>query len=202
MLKQADFSIAGYEINEETDEMTLFGEFLSFLLQSEEQQHLTYNKWERLKSFARQGFYMIHQKKDKKYLLPFAEESSGTRKYFNTIILLLLSLMNSSALLIDEFASFLHPDLIKHFFLTFLKNSTHSQFITTTHHRELLLEKDILRRDIIWFTDRKEDLSTDLFSLADFETSTIRKANSYYNFYKQGKLGAVPKLGSHYTEIE
>ena len=79
---------------------------------------------------------------------------------------------------IDELESSLHPDLIKHFLLTFLINAKNSQLIATTHYRELLMEKSILRNDTIWFTERKEDGSADLYSLIDFDTSTIRKTTS------------------------
>ena len=48
------------------------------------------------------------------------------------------------------------------------------------------MEKDILRNDAIWFTEKKEDGSTDLFSLADFDSSVIRNTSSIYNAYKIG----------------
>jgi len=88
--------------------------------------------------------------------------------------------------------------LIKHFLLTFLVNSKCSQLIATTHFRELLMEKNIFRTDVIWFTEIKSDGSTDLYSLADFDSSVIRKASSIYNAYKIGKLGAVPNLDDYY----
>jgi AAA15 family ATPase/GTPase len=103
---------------------------------------------------------------------------------------------------IDELESSLHPDLLKHFLLTFLVNSKHSQLIATTHYRELLMEKDIIRNDAIWFTEKKEDGSTDLFSLADFDSSVIRNTSSVYNAYKIGKLGAVPNLSDYYIDNE
>jgi len=101
---------------------------------------------------------------------------------------------------IDELESSLHPDLLKQFLLSFLANSKNSQIITTTHHRELLLEKDILRNDAIWFTERSDEGCTDLYSLDDFDSKTIRSGNSIFNFYKSGKLGATPNLGDYYIE--
>ena len=55
----------------------------------------------------------------------------------------------------------------------------------------ILNEKEILRKDAIWFTEKQENGSTDLFSMADFP---IRKELSYYNAYKLGKFGAIPEL--------
>jgi len=52
--------------------------------------------------------------------------------------------MNGNTIIpIDELESLLHPDLIKHLLLIFLMNSKNSQLLCTTHHRELLMGKDI-----------------------------------------------------------
>jgi AAA15 family ATPase/GTPase len=61
----------------------------------------------------------------------------------------------------------------------------------TTHNISLLNEKDLIRKDAIWFTNKKENGSTELYSLADFD---IRKELSYYNAYKVGKFGAIPNV--------
>ena len=55
----------------------------------------------------------------------------------------------------------------------------------------ILNEKDILRKDAIWFTEKLKDGSTDLFSMADFN---FRKELSYYKAYKIGKFGGIPEL--------
>ena len=96
----------------------------------------------------------------------------------------------------------MHPDLLKHFLLIFLANAKESQLIFTTHSRELLLEKDILRFDTVYFTEKKEDGSTDLFSLSDFDSNIIRKESSVYNIYKNGKLGANPNLKNYFLDIQ
>jgi len=130
----------------------------------------------------------------KKYLLSYNEESAGTQRYYQLGGFLDLIIRNESILPIDELESSLHPDLLKFFILVFLVNSKNSQIIATTHTRELLMERDILRNDAIWFTDKKTDGSTDLYSLADFDSSVVRNASSIYNAYKIGKLGAKPNL--------
>jgi|WetSurMetagenome_2_1015567.scaffolds.fasta_scaffold16683_4 AAA15 family ATPase/GTPase len=86
--------------------------------------------------------------------------------------------------------------------LIYGSNSKTSQLVATTYFRELLMNKDMLRNDVIWFTEKKEDGSTDLFSLADFDSSVIRNTSSVYNAYKIGKLGAVPNLGDYYINLE
>ena len=63
------------------------------------------------------------------------------------------------------------------------------------------MKKDILRKDAIWFTEKKPNGSADLFSLADFDSSVIRDTTSIYNAYKAGKLGAIPNLSDYYIEL-
>jgi AAA15 family ATPase/GTPase len=116
--------------------------------------------------------------------------------------LLDLIIRNDYVLPIDELESSLHPDLLKFFILVFLVNSKNSQIIATTHTRELLMEKEMLRNDTIWFTEKKTDGSTELFSLADFDSSVVRNTTSIYNAYKSGKLGAKPNLVDYYLDFE
>ncbi len=147
-------------------------------------------------------YHEITAKKEAGYALSYEEESQGTQRYYQFSGLLDEMISEEKIQPIDELASSLHPDLLKHFLLTFLVNSKKSQLIATTHYRELLMEKDIFRNDVIWFTEKKEDGGTDLFSLADFDSSVIRNTSSIYNAYKVGKLGAVPNLKDYYIELE
>lgn len=125
--------------------------------------------------------------------LPKELESSGTRRYYQLIGPLLMALQNDSFLFIDELESSLHPDLIKSFIANFLENSNKAQLLFTTHNISLLSERDILRNDTIWFTEKNEYGATDLYSLADFKSDQIRKNSSILNAYNFGKLGAKPK---------
>jgi AAA15 family ATPase/GTPase len=138
--------------------------------------------------------------KDVSYMLPYEEESQGTQRYYQFSGLLDLMLQASAIVPIDELESSLHPDLLEHFILSFLVNTQSSQMIATTHYREFLMKKDIFRNDAIWFTDKKEDGSTDLYALTDFDSSIVRNTSSIYNAYKIGKLGAVPNLGDTYID--
>jgi AAA15 family ATPase/GTPase len=137
---------------------------------------------------------ILNGSSESKYNLPYEQESEGTQRYFQLSGLLDLMLSGQNVFLIDELESSLHPDLLKHFLLLFLVNVKTSQLIATTHHRELLLERDILRDDVIWFTEKKENGSIDLYSLSDFDSTVVRDTTSIFNAYKSGKLGAVPDL--------
>ena len=138
----------------------------------------------------------------KLFSLPYGEESEGTQRYYQMSGLLDFMIRKSMIFSIDELESSLHADLLKHFILTFLVNAKNSQLIATTHHRELLMERDIFRNDAIWFTEKQADGQATLFSLNDFDTSVIRDTSSVYNAYKVGKLGARPVLGDYFVDID
>jgi AAA15 family ATPase/GTPase len=144
-----------------------------------------------------------HTISNSKFTLPFEEESKGTQRYYGFAGILYLLVKNSTAFPIDELEASLHPDLFVHFLLSFLVNSKKSQIIATTHNREILNNKDIFRNDAIWITDKdNENCATELYSLADFDTSVIRDTSNIYNAYKIGKLGGVPNLGDYYINID
>ncbi|MCD6180318.1 MAG: ATP-binding protein [Bacteroidales bacterium] len=198
LLKKADFWINNIVINKETEKVTdKTLEKLKIILPEKDVKQI-----EKQGKITIKGLLFEHFVNNQEFILPLKEESAGTKRYYEFCGILDMMLNNEIIVPIDELESSLHPDLIKHFLLTFLKNNKNSQLIATTHYRELLMEKDILRKDAIWFTERKKDGSTDLYSLADFDTSKIRKTSSIYNAYKIGKLGAVPNLKDFYLDIE
>ena len=132
------------------------------------------------------------------YSLPMEKESEGTKRFYGFAGLLALLIKTPTIFRIDELESSLHPDLYTHFLLSFLQNAQHSQLIATTHNRELLGDSDIFRNDVIWFTDKGEDCATELYSLADFDTSTIK---NILNAYKIGKFSAVPRLSDTFIDV-
>ncbi|WP_374460141.1 ATP/GTP-binding protein [Chryseobacterium taeanense] len=143
-----------------------------------------------------------HSLNGQNYELPFDSESEGTQRYYVFSTFLILLIKDDIILSIDELESSLHPDLYRHFLLTFLVNSKKSQLIATTHNREILNNRDLFRDDAIWFTDKNEDSATELYSLADFDSSVVRDTSNVLNAYKSGKLGGVPNLGDYYIDLE
>lgn len=133
------------------------------------------------------------------YSLPMEKESEGTKRFYGFAGLLALLVKTPTIFPIDELESSLHPDLYTHFLLSFLQNAQHSQLIATTHNRELLGDTDIFRNDVIWFTNKGEDCATELYSLADFDTSAIK---NFLNAYKIGKFSGVPRLFDTFIDLE
>lgn len=151
----------------------------------------------------RDNIDIIHLVNNTEYSLKFNKESLGTQKYFSLVGLLILCLSSEMILYIDELESSLHPDLYIHFLMFFIVNSKkESQLIATTHNREILNNRDLFRDDAIWFTDKNEDSATELYSLADFDSSVVRDTTNVLNAYKSGKLGGVPNLGDYYIDLD
>lgn len=147
--------------------------------------------------------FFLHKIKDRIIPLSIKKESQGTQKFYDLSGLLSMILNSSKNLPIDEIESSLHPDLFNHFLLTYLVNGKkESQLIATTHNREILSNRDIFRDDAIWFTDKNENSATELYSLADFDSSVVRDTTNVLNAYKSGKLGGVPNLGDYYINLD
>ena len=147
--------------------------------------------------------YFNHTVNGKNFTLPIDLESDGTQKYFELSGILGMLILGICIIPIDELESSLHPDLFNHFLLTYLVNGKkESQLIATTHNREILNNRDLFRDDAIWFTDKNEDSATELYSLADFDSSVVRDTTNVLNAYKSGKLGGVPNLGDYYINLD
>lgn len=127
------------------------------------------------------------------------QESSGTIRYYGLAAVLAEVIEKNKIFMIDEFETSLHPDLAKNFILRFLTKSENSQLLITTHNVSFMGNKDIIRRDTNWFTQKNKDGSTELYSAADFDSSVLRKESSLLNVYETGKLGGKPNLGSIFS---
>lgn len=140
---------------------------------------------------------LVHTIFGKPFSLSMNEESMGTQRYYGLSGILLLLIKHNIIVMIDELEESLHPDLYKHFIISYLKNSTQSQLIVTTHNREILGDRDLFRNDTIWFTDRSNsEQKTELYRLDYFDSSVIRNTTNILNAYKTGKLGGVPNLNN------
>lgn len=128
----------------------------------------------------------------------FSDESMGTRRIFQLAGPFFYTLMNGGVLIIDELEDSLHIELQKKLLTEFIKNSTNAQIIFTSHNVQLLDDR-LFRRDEIWFTEKKADGGTDLFSLADFKPKP-RKDKSIKKGYLTGAYGALPVLGDLLSE--
>lgn len=203
IIKKADIQISGIDINKK--ERRLDKEMMasiSSVFAPDEMKDISQTK--SIKSFDLIFKHLIRDKYGNEIIhhLPIEQESRGTLRYYGLSGILSTIINEHKIVPIDELEISLHSDLMKHFLLMFLANAKQSQMVITTHNLFLLEERDILRNDAIWFTQKKEDGTTELYSLSDFDTSTIRKNASIINSYKTGKLGAKPELGNIFISEE
>ena len=200
ILKKADFNISDILIQE--NEQVIPDGFIELVKKQLKAHDSEVKKLEEKGKITSVSIEFDHTVNQAKYTLPIELESQGTRRFYGFAGLLALLIKNSTSFPIDELESSLHPDLYTHFILSFLLNSNKSQIIATTHNREIFDNKDIFRNDAIWFTDKNENGSTELYSLADFDSSIVRNTTNIYNAYKSGKLKATPNLGDNFIDLK
>lgn len=127
--------------------------------------------------------------------IPFdmtTEESNGTRQLFGVLLRLLDVVKNKKTLMIDEFDISLHT-LLADFILDLIHASANSQLLFTSHNTNLI-DTSRLRKDQILFVNKRDDGSTEVYSLFDFKD--FRENMDAEKGYKQGRFDAVPIVGS------
>ena len=129
-------------------------------------------------------------------------ESIGTQKFFNLSGPILDTLENGKILVIDEMDSRLHPVLTGSIVKLFNSHNNHknAQLIFASHNT-CLLNKEIFRRDQIWFTEKDKYEVTELYSLLEYR---VRNDATFAKDYILGKYGALPFIETHnvlYEEI-
>ncbi|QAA31289.1 AAA family ATPase [Clostridium manihotivorum] len=137
----------------------------------------------------------LHKMNDSEEFIEFdmIDESDGTQKLFGLLGFWVKALDEGLTLIVDELDARLHSHLTKFLVELFHDpnvNKNNAQLIFSTHDTNLL-DQDLFRRDQIWFTEKKEDKSTDLYSLDDFP---VRKDAAIEKGYLQGKYGAIPYI--------
>lgn len=120
----------------------------------------------------------------------FDEESSGTRRLLD-LAPMLADNDDERVYVVDELDRKLHPMLAYKLVEAFL-TTTNNQLIFTTHNT-FLMSLNLLRRDEIWFVQKRKDGSSDLYSLADMK---VRPDLNVRKGYLNGRFGAIPFLGN------
>lgn len=115
------------------------------------------------------------------------EESDGTIRIMDLAEILLST--EPKVFVIDELDRCLHPQLTYRFVKNVLSHiAKHSMQVIVTTHESRLLDLDLLRRDEIWFVEKKKSESL-LFSLEEFNERNDRKIDKAY---LDGRYGGVP----------
>ena len=128
------------------------------------------------------------------YDMELEDESDGTRRLMSIAPVIESVLNRGGVLLVDELERELHPRLVNFVVAKFQSkksNTNGAQIIFTTHNTELM-NLEIMRKDQIYFVDKKRtDGSSKLYSVTDFNTKT---ADNIRKGYLAGKYGATPDI--------
>ena len=122
-------------------------------------------------------------------LFDLIEESDGTIRILELLDIILSE--EKKVYIIDELDRCLHPNLTYKFIQTFFKyvaNKLDVQLIVTTHESRLL-DFNLLRRDEIWFIDKKPEGNCDIYSLDEYNERFDKKIDKAY---LEGRYGGVP----------
>ncbi|MEH2008182.1 AAA family ATPase [Nostoc sp.] len=125
----------------------------------------------------------------------FDEESLGTQRLFQLAFIIVLSLKVGGLFIVDELGTNIHPNIVRsiiRLFQNIKTNPKRAQLILTSHDNTLQ-RNNLLRRDQIWFTQKRPDQSTELYPLTDFH---VRNDLAIDKAYLDGRFGAVPFLPS------
>jgi uncharacterized protein len=134
---------------------------------------------------------IYHKDSSKEYVeFPLADESRGTLRLLSLLPALIHISEKNSVIFIDELESSIHPKLLESLLrLIFESNTiTKGQLVFTTHQTDLL-DLNLLRQDEIWFTNKNNNKSTEMYSLSDFK---VRFDLDIRNGYLKGMFGSIP----------
>jgi AAA15 family ATPase/GTPase len=142
---------------------------------------------------VRPQLMVLHPTKIGHILWPLQEESMGTQRLFTLATRLVLAFRSGLLVLVDELGSNIHPNITREIVRLFQDPKTNpkgAQLIFTSHDNTLQ-QRNLLRRDQIWFTQKRTDGSTELYPLTDFHP---RNDLAIDKAYLDGRFGAVPQL--------
>lgn len=122
-------------------------------------------------------------------LFDYLEESDGTQRLFD-LIPLFYEHNGNRVIFIDEIDRSLHTNLTRRFLELFygLTEGDTSQIIATTHDSNLL-DLELVRQDEIWFVNRMEDHSSEIYSLNRFKERYDKVIDKEYLL---GRYNAIP----------
>ena len=193
-LREADFNITNFKTDainqpypEEVVEMVLSSDKLS----EEEKEIIKQVPFK--KDFRTDFEHTVENGRGvESYILTsgYGEESRGTLRTLG-IETALYSIMKENAFVaIDEIETSFHPKLLEKILFEYLRTHSRSQLLVTTHNDGLLdLVDDLIRKDSVWFTEKKKSGVTDLYKLTDFRG--VNRLSSIREAYRNKRFGAT-----------
>jgi AAA15 family ATPase/GTPase len=126
------------------------------------------------------------------------EESAGTKQLFSLLFFLLNVVKEGKTFMLDEFDLSLHTKLAE-FVIDLFHAGSSAQFLYASHNTNLIDVKRF-RKDQIVFTNKKDDGSTELYSLYDYKD--FRENMDAEKGYLQGRFDAIPIVDTSPAALE
>ncbi len=136
--------------------------------------------------------YGVHLVDSKKYSLPFAFESSGTKNMFVLLHFLLPAIKLGGIAIIDELEIDLHPHTLPGIIELFsnpVTNPKNTQLLFSTHSLEIL---NHLEKEQVILVEKDKECKSKMYRLD--ELKGIRRDDNIYAKYMAGAYGAVPDI--------
>jgi hypothetical protein len=129
--------------------------------------------------------------------VPFESDdmSHGTNRLLDLLPIVLSALEDGSVLLLDEIDAHLHTDLVRLVLQLFHDdeiNTKGAQLLFSTHDTNIL-DAAYMRRDQIWLVSKNDGISS-LKCLSEYDKKYVRQDSPFEAFYRDGRLGALPRL--------
>lgn len=123
-------------------------------------------------------------------------DSTGTKKIEAIASYIYEAIVNGKTLIVDELDCGLHFKLSRAILSIFNSFANEcGQLLFTAHDVELIASKLMMRKDQIYFSFRKDDLTSELFCLKDapVKDGGPRSADDLLKHYNRGEFGYVPR---------
>ncbi|WP_331832347.1 AAA family ATPase [Pseudomonas sp. LH21] len=190
ILQRVDVGIS--DVTREEQDLSAFAVFPPDMPSRVKEELISLNKYK----------FFAHHIDENGESVPFEldEESDGTQKLFRMLPVITTSLFMGAVLMIDELENSFHPhvaELIIKLFNDPLINTKNAQLVFSTHNVELMSPR-LFRRDQIWFTQKNSGSSV-LYSLDEFDKTTVTPKSPYGDWYADGRFGAIPHI--RYEEV-
>lgn len=131
--------------------------------------------------------YFERENSTEKFYL--GNESEGIKKMMHLMEQLLL-IQTGGIIVIDELDSQISTNTLLEIFNDFIhtESNRNGQVIVTSHNL-LLLDQNIFQKQQMYIVNKRDDLSSELYSLAEFEFRS--EQTQLYKSYMKGKFGGI-----------
>jgi len=194
MLKKADLNLHGFK------PVLVDRVVPSGLREEVEHSDIPDEVKEKILATTKDSIVFVNGSDSGSFEIPIELQSKGTMRYLRILQPLYDLITSNHVYYLDELGEDLHCDLLYYYLNVFLYNSDKSQLIITSQETALLAQ-DLLNehRSAVWFVEKNKETASSEYARGD--SFGLHKNLSLYNSYRIGRLGAKPKIGSFFIDL-